>query len=65
MELDFDPSFNSPRNELYQYILSVVSSDSMLTLKDDKKKKAKIFKDCHVAYRSEGNANNTFQDWKT
>lgn len=42
MDLNFDPSFNSPSNELYQYVLSVVSSDSALTLKVDTKQQRSL-----------------------
>lgn len=42
MGVDFDPSFNSPSNELYQSVLSVVSSYSALTLKIDTKKQRSL-----------------------
>lgn len=35
MDLEFDPSFNSPSNELYQNTISVVSSDLAQMLKVD------------------------------
>lgn len=42
MDLNFDPSFNSPSNELYQYVLSVVSSDSAPMLKVDTKEQRSL-----------------------
>lgn len=37
MDLEFDPSFNSPTNQFYQYTLSVVSFASVLMLEVDTK----------------------------
>lgn len=42
MGLDYDPSFNSPTNELYQYTSDVVSSDLALMLKVDTKKQRSL-----------------------